>query len=135
MVLQKPAEYVPLSPVGGILMLWGEVLSEILRSRVSMLPSILPFVKVGGGESEECTFGPGPGNAGGYAMPMVNRGPSRSSRGGNRNGRGKPRGNGSGSGRGRGRGRGGEGRKKPVEKSVDELDKELDSYHADNMQG
>ncbi|KAM1601324.1 hypothetical protein ACFX13_026192 [Malus domestica] len=78
---------------------------------------------------------PGPGNAGGYAMPMVNRGPSRSSRGGNRNGRGKPRGNGSGSGRGRGRGRGGEGRKKPVEKSVDELDKELDSYHADNMQG
>ncbi|XP_028953185.1 THO complex subunit 4D-like [Malus domestica] len=77
---------------------------------------------------------PGPGNAGGYAMPMVNRGPSRSSRGGNRNGRGKPRGNGSGSGRGRGRGRGGEGRKKPVEKSVDELDKELDSYHADNMQ-
>ncbi|KAB2629936.1 THO complex subunit 4C-like [Pyrus ussuriensis x Pyrus communis] len=59
----------------------------------------------------------------------------RSSRGGNRNGRGKPRGSGNGSGRGRGRGRGGEGRKKPVEKSVDELDKELDSYHVDNMQG
>ncbi|XP_068336483.1 zinc finger BED domain-containing protein RICESLEEPER 2-like [Pyrus communis] len=53
---------------------------------------------------------------------------SRSSRGGNRNGRVKPRGSGNGSGRG------GEGRKKPVEKSVDELDKELDSYHADNMQ-
>ncbi|XP_009371789.2 THO complex subunit 4D isoform X1 [Pyrus x bretschneideri] len=79
---------------------------------------------------------PGPGNAGGYAMPMVNRGSGGSSRGGNRNGRGKPRGSGSGSGRGRGRGRGrgGEWRKKHVEKSVDELDKELDSYHTDIMQ-
>ncbi|ONI17465.1 hypothetical protein PRUPE_3G160800 [Prunus persica] len=73
---------------------------------------------------------PGPGRGGGYALPMVNRGSGRSSRGGIRNGRGQPRGSGS----GRGRGRSGPGRKKPVDKSVDELDKELDSYHADAMQ-
>ncbi|XP_031107085.1 THO complex subunit 4D isoform X1 [Ipomoea triloba] len=39
-----------------------------------------------------------------------------------------------GRGRGRGRGRGGQGRKKPVEKSADDLDKELDNYHAEAMQ-
>ncbi|KAH0983582.1 hypothetical protein GBA52_010759 [Prunus armeniaca] len=71
---------------------------------------------------------PGPGRGGGYALPMVNRGSGRNSRGGIRNGRGQPRGS------GRGRGRGGPGRKKPIDKSVDELDKELDSYHADAMQ-
>lgn len=37
--------------------------------------------------------------------------------------------------RGRGRGRGnGQGKKKPVDKSADELDKELDKYHAEAMQ-
>lgn len=38
-------------------------------------------------------------------------------------------------GRGRGQGRGrGRGRRQPVEKSADELDKELENYHADAMQ-
>ncbi|GMN28470.1 hypothetical protein TIFTF001_002066 [Ficus carica] len=69
-------------------------------------------------------------------------------RAGPRNGRGGPRsgggsggggGGGGGGGRGRGRGRGrtgsgGRGKKKPVEKSADELDKELDNYHAEAMQ-
>ena len=69
---------------------------------------------------------------------------SPSHRGGLRNARGRGRGawsrgvglgGGSGGGRGRGRGRGrGQGRKKPVEKSSDELDKELENYHAEAMQ-
>ncbi|XP_042498763.1 THO complex subunit 4D-like isoform X2 [Macadamia integrifolia] len=47
------------------------------------------------------------------------------------------RGRGGGRGRGRGRGRGwgrGRGRKQPVEKSAEELDKELDTYHTEAMQ-
>ena len=48
---------------------------------------------------------------------------SQSRRGGLRNG-----------GRGRGRGRGGRGKKQPLEKSADELDKELENYHAEAMQ-
>lgn len=56
---------------------------------------------------------------------------SRSRRGGLGNARGRGRGGG---GRGGGgRGGGGRGKKKPVEKSAVELDKELDSYHADAM--
>ena len=46
---------------------------------------------------------------------------------GTRNGRGRA------PGRGRGRGRG-RGKNQPGEKSVDELDKELESYHAEAMQ-
>ncbi|XP_021640678.1 THO complex subunit 4D isoform X3 [Hevea brasiliensis] len=46
-------------------------------------------------------------------------------RGGLRNGRGRAR------GRGRGRGR---GKKQPFDKSADDLDKELESYHAEAMQ-
>lgn len=37
-------------------------------------------------------------------------------------------------GRGAGRGRGGAQWRKKVEKSADDLDKELDSYHAEAMQ-
>ncbi|XVF87922.1 hypothetical protein PTKIN_Ptkin19aG0007300 [Pterospermum kingtungense] len=48
-------------------------------------------------------------------------------RGGMRSGRG-----GGGAGRGRGRGRG-RGKKKPMEKSADDLDKELENYHAEAM--
>ena len=44
-------------------------------------------------------------------------------------GRGRAPGRGQAPGRGRGR-----GKKQPVEKSVDELDKELESYHAEAMQ-
>ncbi|XP_059642633.1 THO complex subunit 4D-like isoform X3 [Cornus florida] len=67
---------------------------------------------------------------------------SQRSRGGIQNGRGRGRGglpNRSGRGRGRGRGgvRGqgrGRGGKKPVKVSADDLDKELETYHADAMQ-
>ncbi|KAK0595733.1 hypothetical protein LWI29_009496 [Acer saccharum] len=96
---------------------------------------------------------PGPGRVG--APAVVNRGSGLSRRGGMRNIRGGMGGgmrnsrggmrNGGGSGRGRSRGRGrgrgssigGGGRdngKKGVEKSADELDKELDKYHAEAMQ-
>ena len=56
-------------------------------------------------------------------------------RGGVREGRGRG-GGGGGRGRGRGRPRGGgsRGKKKHVEKSADEPDKELDNYHAEAMQ-
>ena len=64
--------------------------------------------------------------------------PSQRSRGVVREGRGRGGGGGGvGGGRGRGRGRnrgGGRGMKKPVEKSADDLDKELDNYHAEAMQ-
>jgi len=50
-------------------------------------------------------------------------------RGGFQNGRGRGRGRGQARGRG-GRGR---GRKQPVEKSADQLDKELNTYHAEAM--
>ncbi|XP_043695100.1 THO complex subunit 4D-like isoform X3 [Telopea speciosissima] len=58
-------------------------------------------------------------------MTRWGRGVSWRGRGGSR-GRGRGRG-----GRGRGRGR---GRKQPVEKSADELDKELENYHTESMQ-
>ncbi|XP_024029557.1 THO complex subunit 4D [Morus notabilis] len=91
----------------------------------------------------------GPGHIGGSAL--VNRGSgaagfsSQRGRGGPRSGRGRGggrRGRGRGRGRdrdrGRGRGDGGSGGgsrgKKHVEKSADELDKELDNYHAEAMQ-
>lgn len=67
---------------------------------------------------------------------------SQGRRGGLRqNSQGRGRGQGQVRGRGRGRGRGGgggrghvQGKKKPVDKSADELDKELDKYHAEAMQ-
>ncbi|KAH7533788.1 hypothetical protein FEM48_Zijuj04G0169000 [Ziziphus jujuba var. spinosa] len=81
------------------------------------------------------SYRPGPGRAGGTGgasgSALVNRGSGRSRRGGLGNARGRGRGGG---GRGGGgRGGGGRGKKKPVEKSAVELDKELDSYHADAM--
>ncbi|THG20830.1 hypothetical protein TEA_016267 [Camellia sinensis var. sinensis] len=57
----------------------------------------------------------------------VNRGYGQRNRGDLMNGRGR------GHGRTGGRGRGGGGRKKAVEKTYDELDKELENYHADAM--
>ncbi|KAF5960402.1 hypothetical protein HYC85_001611 [Camellia sinensis] len=57
----------------------------------------------------------------------VNRGYGQRNRGDLMNGRGRGR------GRTGGRGRGGGGRKKAVEKTYDELDKELENYHADAM--
>jgi THO complex subunit 4 len=58
-----------------------------------------------------------------------NRGFGQSRRGGMRGGRGR-----GGGGPPRGRGPTGRGKKKPVEKSAAELDKELENYHADAMQ-
>lgn len=54
--------------------------------------------------------------------------PSRGGGGRRNGGRGRGRGGG-----GRGRGGGG-GKKQPIEKSADELDKELENYHAEAMQ-
>lgn len=58
---------------------------------------------------------------------------SQNRRGGLRNGRGRGRGQGQGQGQGRGRGRG-RGKKQPFVKSADDLDKELENYHAEAMQ-
>ncbi|KAK6150321.1 hypothetical protein DH2020_015253 [Rehmannia glutinosa] len=81
------------------------------------------------------TSGPGRSRGG---FTGANRGSVQRGRGGSSNGRGGGgRGRGGWRGRGRGRGRGGaQWRKKNVEKSADELDKELESYHAnaDSMQ-
>uniref|UniRef100_A0A5B6YZA5 Putative RNA-binding family protein isoform 2 n=1 Tax=Davidia involucrata TaxID=16924 RepID=A0A5B6YZA5_DAVIN len=87
---------------------------------------------VGGvnGRRRTVVMTPGAGRARGSAT--VNRGSGQRSRGGLRNGPGGARGRGRGSGRGRGRG--GRGRKKGVEKSVNDLDKELENYHAEAMQ-
>uniref|UniRef100_A0A6N2LV33 RRM domain-containing protein n=1 Tax=Salix viminalis TaxID=40686 RepID=A0A6N2LV33_SALVM len=72
------------------------------------------------------TPGPGRGRGGGA---VNTHGPGQS-----RRGVGVPR-NGMRNGRGRAQGRGrGRGKKQPVEKSVDDLDKELESYHAEAMQ-
>ncbi|KAJ1398176.1 RNA-binding domain superfamily [Sesbania bispinosa] len=65
------------------------------------------------------------GRAGGPAMP--NRGAGWGRRGGTRSGSGRGRGR-----RGRGGGRG-RGRKDATEKSAEELDKELETYHAEAM--
>ncbi|KAL3845103.1 hypothetical protein ACJIZ3_002506 [Penstemon smallii] len=70
-------------------------------------------------------------------FPATYRGFGQRSRGGSNNGSGRGRGRGTGQGRGRGRGRGRGSavwRKKNVDKSADDLDKELESYHAEAMQ-
>ncbi|GAV76700.1 RRM_1 domain-containing protein [Cephalotus follicularis] len=71
-----------------------------------------------------------PGVGGARGPAASNRGSGQSRRGGMKNGSGR---GGMRNGRGRGRGRG-RGNKVAVEKSADELDKELDSYHAEAMQ-
>ncbi|WCJ41609.1 THO complex subunit 4 [Euphorbia peplus] len=78
-----------------------------------------------------------PGQGRGRGLAPSNRGFGPSRRGGMRNA-GRLR-NGGGlrneGGRGRGRGRGGgRGKKQPIEKSADQLDKELENYHAEAMQ-
>ncbi|WJX38203.1 hypothetical protein P8452_25894 [Trifolium repens] len=71
------------------------------------------------------------GRGGGPAM--LNRGAGWGRRGGSRGGSGTVRGRGRGRGRpGRGGGRG-RGRKDGVEKSAEQLDKELETYHAEAM--
>ena len=60
--------------------------------------------------------------------PWLDRGRGR---GRGRGGRGRGRGGGGG---GSSSGGGGRGKKKPIDKSADDLDKELDNYHAEAMQ-
>ncbi|KAL5573999.1 hypothetical protein UlMin_023596 [Ulmus minor] len=90
------------------------------------------------------TPGPGRGGGGGGGPAVIKRGSglagfaSQRNRGGPWLDRGRGRGRGRG-GRGRGRGGGsssggGRGKKKPIDKSADDLDKELDNYHAEAMQ-
>ncbi|KAH8511388.1 hypothetical protein H0E87_008811 [Populus deltoides] len=74
---------------------------------------------------------PGPGRGRGGAVNNHGSGQSRRGGGGPRNGTRNGRGRAQVQGRGRGRGR---GKKQPAEKSVDDLDKELESYHAEAMQ-
>lgn len=81
---------------------------------------------VNGQRKRTVVMTPGGGRDGGPAMP--NRGAGWGCRGGSRNGIG------SGSVRGRGGGRGRRGRKGGVEKLAEELDKELETYHAEAMQ-
>ncbi|CAL0334828.1 unnamed protein product [Lupinus luteus] len=69
------------------------------------------------------------GPAVGPAVP--NRGAGWGRRGGQKNGSG--RGRGGVRGRGRGGGRGGRGKNEAVEKSAEQLDKELETYHAEAM--
>ncbi|KAJ8557411.1 hypothetical protein K7X08_003036 [Anisodus acutangulus] len=72
----------------------------------------------------------GPVRGRGGPTPITGRGFSQRGRGGSRNAHGRSWGGSGSRGRGRGRGRGGRGSNKGVEKSAEELDKELDSYHA-----
>ncbi|XP_059307343.1 THO complex subunit 4D-like isoform X3 [Lycium ferocissimum] len=69
----------------------------------------------------------GPARGRGGTTSFTGRGFSQRGRGGFRNAPG--RGRGGGGGRGRGRGRGGRGSNRGVEKSAEDLDKELDSYY------
>ncbi|XP_021895955.1 THO complex subunit 4C-like [Carica papaya] len=73
-----------------------------------------------------------PGMRQGRGRVPIARGPGQNRRGGVRDVRGRAGGRGQGRGRGRGRFRA-LGKKKPVEKSADELDKELENYHAEAM--
>ncbi|KVI03114.1 Nucleotide-binding, alpha-beta plait [Cynara cardunculus var. scolymus] len=94
---------------------------EIVGSK-SEVP-LSPRVNVVGGVNGHRTVVMMPGGGRGRGAAAFNRASGQRSRGGTVNGRG---------GRGRGRGgRGrGRGRKAAVDKSADELDKELENYHA-----
>ncbi|KAK4793781.1 hypothetical protein SAY86_024216 [Trapa natans] len=74
------------------------------------------------GRKKRTVVMPGQGTARGPVIPNHGTG-SNGRRGGFRNSR----------GRGRGRGGRGRGRKQPVEKSAQQLDKELDTYHSEAM--
>ncbi|CAA0836814.1 THO complex subunit 4D [Striga hermonthica] len=92
---------------------------------------ISPRFNVGGpnGKKRTVVMTPGPGRSrGGFAA--ANHNSVQRSRGGPSNLRGGGSSRGGGGSRGRGRAR----RKRTVKKSADELDKELEIYHADAMQ-
>ncbi|XP_052195773.1 THO complex subunit 4D isoform X2 [Diospyros lotus] len=91
-------------------------------------------VNVVGGVNGRRTVVMMPGGRGRGGSATANRGSGQRSRGGLRNGRGRGQGQGR-AGQGQGQGQGpGRGKKRTVEKSADELDKELESYHTDAMQ-
>ncbi|KAM0055087.1 putative chromatin target of PRMT1 protein [Helianthus debilis subsp. tardiflorus] len=110
---------------------------EIVGSK-SDVP-LSPRVNLVGGVNGQRTVIMMPGVARGRGAGGFNRTPGQRIRGGIKNSRGGATLNGRGGsvGRGRGRGRGqsggrgrGRGRKPAVDKSADELDKELENYHA-----
>ncbi|XP_042020935.1 THO complex subunit 4D-like isoform X2 [Salvia splendens] len=100
---------------------------EIVGSNAE-IPLLARVNVVGGanGKKRTVVMASGHGRSRGGFAP-ASRGSGHRGRGGSVTGRG-------GAGRGGGRGRGGAQWRKKVEKSVDDLDKELDSYHAEAMQ-
>ncbi|XP_071702516.1 THO complex subunit 4D-like [Rutidosis leptorrhynchoides] len=97
---------------------------------------LAPRVNVVGGVNGQRTVVMMPGAGRGRRGGAFNRISGRAIRGGAKSGRGGAKNVGGGRGRGSGRGQGGGGRgrgrgkKGAVEKSADELDKELENYHA-----
>ncbi|XP_009596833.1 THO complex subunit 4D-like [Nicotiana tomentosiformis] len=100
---------------------------EVVAPSTGMPLSARVDVGRGSGRRTVVTL-PGSARGRGAASAAANRGSSQRGRGGfgNASGRWRNRGRGG----GRGRGRGGRGRKNGVEKSAEELDKELEKYHA-----
>lgn len=88
-------------------------------------------VNVVGGTNRRRTVVMAPGGPARGRGAATSRGSSQRGRGGLRNAPGRGRGGGGGRGWGRGRGRGGRGSSsRGADKSAEDLDKELDSYHA-----
>ncbi|KAH0777624.1 hypothetical protein KY290_009035 [Solanum tuberosum] len=87
-------------------------------------------VNVVGGTNRRRTVVMAPGGPARGRGGATSRGSSQRGRGGFRNAPGRGRGGGGGRGWGRGRGRGGRGSNRGADKSAEDLDKELDSYHA-----
>ncbi|KAJ8768822.1 hypothetical protein K2173_023726 [Erythroxylum novogranatense] len=109
---------------------------EILGASEAPFSARVNVTGVNGRQKRTVVMMPGAGR--GRGLPTYNRGSSQSRRGGLMNagrvgGRGRGRGRGLGRGRGSGRGRG-RGGKQPFDKSAVELDKELETYHAEAMQ-
>ncbi|KAH0714118.1 hypothetical protein KY284_007023 [Solanum tuberosum] len=87
-------------------------------------------VNVVGGTNRRRTVVMAPGGPARGRGGATSRGSSQRGRGGFRNAPGRGRGGGGGRGWGRGRGRGGRVSNRAADKSAEDLDKELDSYHA-----
>ncbi|KAK1423617.1 hypothetical protein QVD17_18922 [Tagetes erecta] len=110
---------------------------EIVGSKSEVVVPLAPRVNVVGGVNGQRTVVMMPGAGRGRGAGAFNRTSGQRTRGGIKNNRGGTTLSGRGSSVGRSRGRGqaggrgrGRGRKPAVEKSADELDKELENYHA-----
>jgi THO complex subunit 4 len=103
-----------------------------ISARINVVPG------VPGRRTVVMTRGGGRGGRGFGALNRVsgqkNRGGMRNNRGSGSNGAARGRGRGRGGRGGRGGGRGDAAKKKNVDKSADELDKELETYHATAME-